>query len=133
MSSLNQPILVDSAIYIESLRTGKDIRQQLMPYVEQGLLFNCGVVRCEVIRGFKNLVRKKEIEDFFNIIPEVPTTARLWQEVAEVAWTLDRSLGGSRPITDVVIACSAMKVGAMLVSPDQHFQDIPKLKIRAEL
>ena len=133
MSDFEEPIIVDSAVYIDRLRAGHDIRQELMPYLANGMLFNCGVVRGEVIRGFKNMRMKAEMTAFFNIIPEVPTNAKMWQLVAEMAWTLDRTSGGHRPITDIIIARSAMHIGAVLVSPDKHFRDIPGLKLRETL
>ena len=133
MDGLDEPILVDSAVYIDRLRAGQDIRQELMPYLANGMLFNCGVVRGEVLRGFKNTRLKAEMAAFFNIIPEVPTNAKMWQLVAEMAWTLDRTTGGHRPLTDIIIARCAMHVGAVLVSPDKHFEDIPGLKLRGSL
>ena len=133
MSELTEPILVDSSIYIDRLRAGLDIRQELMPYLANGMLFNCGVIRSEVLRGFKNVRLKTEMAMFFNIVPEVPTTAKMWQLVAEMAWTLDRTSGGHRPLTDIIIARCAMHVGAVLVSPDKHFRDIPGLKVRESL
>ena len=133
MSDFDEPIIVDSAVYIDRLRTGHDIRQELMPYLANGMLFNCGVVRGEVIRGFKNMRMKAEMTAFFNIIPEVPTNAKMWQLVAEMAWTLDRTSGGHRPLTDIIIARCAMHIGAVLVSPDKHFRDIPGLKLREVL
>ena len=133
MSDFDEPIIVDSAVYIDRLRAGHDIRQELMPYLANGMLFNCGVVRGEVIRGFKNMRMKAEMTAFFNIIPEVPTNAKMWQLVAEMAWTLDRTSGGHRPLTDIIIARCAMHIGAVLVSPDKHFRDIPGLKLREVL
>ena len=127
---ISEPILVDSAVYIEHLRAGIDIRQVLMPFLANGMLFNCGVVRSEVIRGFKFPRMKAEMTAFFNISPEVPTNAKMWQQVAELAWKLDRSTGGHRPLTDIIIAQCAMHIGAVLISPDKHFQDIPGLKLR---
>lgn len=130
---LSEPILVDSAVYIEHLRAGTDIRQVLMPFLANGMLFNCGVVRSEVIRGFKFPRMKADMTAFFNIIPEVPTNAKMWQQVAELAWKLDRTTGGHRPLTDIIIAQCAMHIGAILISPDKHFQDIPGLKLRESL
>lgn len=133
MLYLNQPVIVDSAVYIDALRAGEDIRQSLLPWLANGLLFNCGVIRAEVLRGFKNRRLKDEMTAFFNIVPEVPTNARFWQEVAELAWVLDRTIGGARPLTDIAIARCAMNVDAVLISPDQHFQDIPGLRLKTEL
>jgi predicted nucleic acid-binding protein len=133
MADFSEPILVDSAVYIDLLRAGRDIRQELMPYLANGMLFNCGIVRGEVIRGLKNIRARNEMTEFFNIVPEVPTNARFWQQVAELAWTLDRTSGGNRPLTDIAIARCAIQVGAVLISPDGHFQDIPGLKLRTDL
>lgn len=132
MNILDKPIMVDSAVYITYFRNSRDIRQDLMPYLASGMLYNCGIIRAEVIRGFKNHQLKNSMTDFFNIIPEVPTNARLWQQIAEMAWTIDRTIGGSVPLTDVVIARSAMLVDAALISPDQHFLSVTGLDLRSE-
>jgi len=129
----SEPILVDSAVYIDRLRAGHDIRQQLIPYLANGLLYNCGLIRAEVVRGFKDARLKAEMTAFFNIVPEVPTTARLWQQVAELGWSLGRTGGGSRPLSDILIARCAMQVDAVLISPDRHFEGIPGLKLRVSL
>ncbi len=125
--------MVDSAIIIDRLRRGADIRQELVPYLASGSLYNCGVIRAEVTRGFKSLRLKVEMTAFFDIIPEVPTTAKLWREAAELAWFMDRTAGGHRPLTDLVIAKCALQVGATLVSPDGHFEDIIGLKVAPAL
>jgi predicted nucleic acid-binding protein len=130
---LDEPIMVDSAIYIGRLRAGQDIRQELIPYLTNGMLYNCGIVRAEVLRGMKNLRLKNELSAFFNIIPEVPTTAKMWQQISEMAWTIDRTIGGHRPLTDLIIARCAMHVGAVLISPDGHFRDIAGLTVREDL
>ena len=127
------PILVDSAVYIGRLRDGHDIRQELMPWLANGLLYNCGLIRAEVLRGFRAPRLKAEMTAFFDIVPEVPTTARLWQQAADLAWSLDRTTGGHRPLTDILIARCAMQVGAVLISPDRHFEGIPGLRVRVGL
>ena len=133
MQNFLDPIMVDSSVYIDYFRAGRDIRQDLMPYLANGLLFNCGIIRAEVTRGFKSPRIKAEMTAFFNIIPEVPTNARMWHQVSELAWKLDRTTGGNRPITDIIIAQCAMHVGAVLISPDKHFQGITGLTLRDSL
>jgi predicted nucleic acid-binding protein len=123
MGDIAEPILVDSSIYIDHLRAGIDIRQKLLPWLANGLLFNCGVVRSEVIRGFKNARLKVEMSRFFDIIPEVSTTAKLWQQVAELAWSLDRSTGGHRPLTD-------LPGPAFRGHPRPEFADLAALDVR---
>ena len=133
MLFMNQPVMVDSAVYIDAFRAGVDVRQQLLPYLANGLLYNCGIIRAEVLRGFKSRRLKEDMTAFFNIVPEVHMNAKFWQQAAELAWTLDRTSGGARPLTDIVIARCAMQVDAVLISPDRHFTGIPGLRLSAAL
>lgn len=125
-------LIVDSAVIIDLMRDGKDPRQELLPYVRAGELYNCGVVRAEVLRGIKAPRIKTEMESFFDIIPEVMCDAKMWRQVSEIGWKLGRK-GKWPPVTDLLIAASAMRVGATLVSPDRHFEDVEGLMLRKVL
>ncbi|MFZ4774594.1 MAG: PIN domain-containing protein [Terrimicrobiaceae bacterium] len=126
------PILVDTSVYIDHLRAGEDIRQLLMPFLRAGLLFNCGVIRAEVLRGMKSPAARDGMLGFFDIVPEVPCDARLWHTVSLMGWQLGRN-GKWPPVTDLAIAASALRSGCRLISPDHHFQDIPGLIVLANL
>ncbi len=122
-------LLVDSAVYIDWLRAGTDPRQLLAEALQDGRLYNCGVVRAEVLRGIKNEGIHNGMEAFFDIIPEVPCDARLWRNVSDMGWRLQRQ-GKRPPLTDLVIALCALRVEATLISPDADFEDIPMLKLQ---
>lgn len=125
---MNGDILVDSSIYITLLRAGVDVRQRLIDHLRAGRLYNCGVVRAEVLRGMRSPAKRDGMEAFFDIIPEVPTDARLWHYVAHLGWDLGRR-GKWPPVTDLAIAACALRIGARLISPDAHFADIPGLEV----
>ncbi len=125
-------LLVDSAVYIDLMRAGRDPRQVLLPHLRACELYNCGVVRAEVLRGMKHPRLKTEMEAFFDIIPEVPCDPRLWRTVSDIGWKLGRK-GKWPPVTDLLIAACALRVGATLVSPDSHFKDIEGLTWRKTL
>lgn len=120
--------LVDSATYIDLMRAGRDPRQVLAPMLREGRLYNCGIIRAEVLRGIKIEKRCQQMEQFFDIIPEVPTDSRLWGQVSHLGWELGRK-GKWPPATDLAIAAAALRIHATLVSPDAHFKDIPGLKL----
>ncbi len=126
------PYLVDSAVYIDILRAGKDVRQVLLPFLLSGELYNCGVVRAEVLRGIKSPKVYKDMVAFFDIVPEVPTDPKLWRHVSELGWEMGR-MGKWPPATDLAIAACALRVRATLVSPDKHFADVPELSLRGDL
>jgi predicted nucleic acid-binding protein len=50
-------------------------------------------------------------------------------EAAELAWTLDRK-GIVIPAQDLVIACCAHRIGAVVLTMDAHFRRIPDLLVR---
>ena len=57
----------------------------------------------------------------------VPTDRRLWDDVEQTLWELDRQ-GIVLPLTDVVIGCSAKRVGAVVLTHDRHFYSIPGVR-----
>ncbi|MDB6138989.1 MAG: PilT protein domain protein [Verrucomicrobiaceae bacterium] len=126
------PILVDSCIYISYLKRKIDVRQLLVPALRSGRLYNCGVVRAEVLRGIREEKFYSEVEEFFDIIPEVPADAKIWRQVSRLAWQAARN-GLAPPTTDFVIAACAMRVRATVITLDKHFNQIPGVTVSAEL
>jgi predicted nucleic acid-binding protein len=120
--------LVDSSAYIDLMRAGQDPRQVLAPLLRAGRLYNCGVVRAEVLRGIKVEKRYAQMEQFFDLIPEIPTDARLWRDVSQLGWELGRA-GKWPPLADLAIAVAALRVRAVVISSDAHFRDVPGLEV----
>lgn len=125
-------LMVDSAWIIDRMRSGEDFRQYLIPALRSGDLYNCGVIRAEVLRGIKSPDMRDEVSDFFDIVPEVPCDARLWRQVSDLGWKLGRR-GKWPPVSDLAIAACALRVGATLISPDAHFRDVPDLNFKKDL
>jgi len=123
-----RPIIVDASVYIAHLRAARDVRALLVPHLRAAALYNCGVIRAEVVRGMKSSSKRDGMVAFFDIIPEIPCDAKVWRTVSELGWNLGRK-GKWPPVTDLVIAACAMRVGAMLVTLDKHFEDIDGLPL----
>jgi len=122
------PVLIDSNVYIDLLRARKDP----LDYLERRLglenIICCGVVKAEVLRGIPQLKARNRLEAFFAITQMVGTPARMWDEIWQLAWKLDRQ-GRCLPFTDIVIACCAMREGAAVMTADRHFDQIPGLRV----
>ena len=125
-------ILVDSTAYIDWFRKRVDIRKTLGPWINARALAICGIIRAEVLRGILNPKQKATLEDFFDILEEVPTDHQLWREAGDLAWELDRK-GIVLPVTDLVIAACGKRVNATIISLDAHFSKIPRLKVREDI
>lgn len=125
-------LLIDSTVYIDWFRRRVDPRPMLAPWIKGRAVAICGIIRAEVIRGVIHPGQRAKIEVLFDILEEVPTDSTLWREVAETAWRLDRQ-GITLPLTDIAIAACSLRIGASLITTDEHFSRISGLNILREM
>ena len=126
------PVLADSCYYIRMMRQGGDPLQALALAAASRDLAICGVIRVEVGRA---LIPRRVRERFaaaWDVMINVPTDNRVWHEAERIAWDLDRS-GRTLPLTDIVIACCAMRIGAVVLTFDKHFHEIPGVRVTDRL
>ena len=90
----------------------------------------CGMVRLEVLRGIKSLKLLTKVSAFMDVLCNVPSDNRLWSEAADLAWNLDRK-GIVIPGPDLIIAASALRLGAAVMTSDGHFSSIDRLRVIA--
>lgn len=121
------PVLADSSFYIGLLRRREDPVRALALAAATRDLVVCGVVRCEVGRALRPAGVRQKFSRFWDVMINVPSDNRLWQQVEQTLWELDRQ-GIIVPLTDAIIACSAMRVGAVVLTYDHHFSLIPGVR-----
>ena|SRR5947209_10936292 len=126
------PVLVDSSFYIRLLRQGQDPLQALALAAANSDLATCGIVRCEVGRGLQQSRVRQHFDAFWNVMINVPTDKRIYEHAEQMLWELDRK-GITLPLTDVIIACSALRIGAIVLTLDHHFSEIPAVRIATRL
>jgi predicted nucleic acid-binding protein len=114
------PVLADSSFYISLLRRGQDPLRALVLAAATRDLAVCGVVRCEVGRALRPKKMRQQFCAFWDVMINVPTDNRLWGEAEQTLWELDRK-GIVLPLTDAVIACCALRIGAVVLTYDHHF------------
>lgn len=121
-------VLIDSNIYIGWLRQGIDPADALAYLADTTDLVTCGMVRMEVLRGIRNPRIRDRMAAFFDIMQNVGADDKLWRESTQLAWEFDRQ-GKTLPAQDILIACSAQRLGALVLTKDHHFHLIPKLRV----
>ena len=119
------PVLVDSSWYITVGKSGLDPLEILKPIAQVRDVATCGVIRCEVARGLRTPKTLRHFQAAWDVMLFVPTDNKLWQEAEALAWQLDRTVGGSLPLADIIIACCARRIGAVVLTFDKHFAHIP--------
>ncbi len=122
--------MVDSNVYIGLLRRGIDPSECLGNWIGPGDLATCGMVRLEVERGLKVERVRRSLASFLDVMINVPTGNRVWEDTADLAWQLDRK-GRVLPAQDLIIARCAFSLGAWVLTDDAHFKHIPGLECLA--
>ena len=101
--------------------------RELIPIAYSRDVAICGIIRCEVARGISDPLRLKKFDARWNVMLYVPTDNALWAEAQALLWKLDRQ-GMTLPLPDVVIACCAKRIGAVVLTYDDHFHLIPGIR-----
>ena len=101
--------------------------RELLPIASMRDVATCGIVRCEVARGIREPGLLRKFQARWDVMLYVPTDNSLWSDVEKLVWQLDRE-GINLPLPDVVIAACARRVGAVILTHDHHFQQIPGIR-----
>lgn len=120
--------MVDSNVFINCLKKGLDPVEQLSERYSVSELVTCGMIKLEVLRGIKNLKVRDRLAEFMSIMQYVVADNRIWEEATEIAWRLSRT-GSSLAGADAVIAASAVRADAVLLTADRDFEPIGNLDL----
>jgi len=125
-------VLPDSNFYINCARAGLDPFIELGAHAEEYEFATCGMVIIEVCRGRSNPVILQRFRERFAIMPFIAAGASVWEQATQLAWSLDRR-GVVLPATDLLIAACALQAKAAVLTADQHFSEIPGLRVMERL
>jgi predicted nucleic acid-binding protein len=125
---MDQPILVDTNIYIRLLKQNRDPAAAFFEHYDTVNLVTCGMVRLEVLRGIRHDRIRERLSRFLDTMQYVPVDPALWDEAALLAWRADRA-GYVIPNPDAFIAACAFRRGAAVLTEDRDFLRIPGLTV----
>lgn len=115
-------ILIDTSAWIHLLRPNGDvgIRARVERALQTGDACWCAMVRLELWNGAGGEREKKVLRDFERLLPELPTSAEVWNEAADLARRA-RANAVIVPASDLLIAACARYHGASLEAADSDF------------
>lgn len=125
-------VLVDSSMFIHLLRQQKDPALELTSRARAMDLATCGMVQVEVLRGVRVPRLRDALRQFMSVMLYAATDFKTWDAVASAAWQLDRK-GITLPAQDLIIATCAQRLDAAVLTLDNHFYDIPNLRVISSL
>jgi predicted nucleic acid-binding protein len=121
---MSRPVLVDSCWYVANSRKGIDPLRALRVIAETHDLATCGVITTEVGQGIKQPKALRRFLTAWDLMLFVNSSHSIWNQTLELSWKLNRK-GIILPIQDIHIAACAQSIGGVILTYDNHFQQIP--------
>lgn len=123
-------ILVDTTAWIEFFRGKSKVADHLEMLLIENAVCTCGVVMFEVLQGIKSEGEKNKILSILATLPYFEMTKKLWQSAAELSLSLKKN-GVNLPLSDIFIAVIAVENDLSIYTLDNHFTQIPNLKLHS--
>ena len=120
---MNRKLLVDTSIWIEYFRGRLSDAAVIEQKLGQGTVFVTGPIVAELLQGVRTSAEADELRRCIDAIPYAECTLADWLTAGEMAFTLRRK-GITIPLTDLIIAAVAKRIGAAVYSRDKHFARI---------
>lgn len=120
--------LADTTVWIEFFRGKSKVADLIEMLLTENAVCTCGVVMFELLQGIKSESEKNKILSILATLPYFEMTQRLWRSAAEVSLSLKKN-GVSLPLSDIFIATIAVENDLSVYTLDNHFTQIPNLKL----
>ena len=128
MNEKAKGILPDTTVWIEFFRTRSKTGDILESLIKEGSVWLCGTVLFEILQGVRTEEEKSNVLEMLSDLPYVEMSQSLWQKASEISASL-RKKGLNLPLSDALIAAVAIKGNLSVFTLDQHFEQIPGVKI----
>ena len=124
---LSDLFLVDTSAWIFALRKVflSVIKDRIEYLLIENAIFTTGMVKLELLGGTKSENEFQRLKSRLDALDSVKCDSGLWEDAYDLAFSLRRK-GITVPYTDILIASCALKIGAILVHSDIHFDMIKK-------
>jgi len=127
---LKNRTLADTTVWIEFFRGKSKVADLIEMLLTENAVCTCGVVMFELLQGIKSEGEKNKILSILATLPYFEMTQKLWRSAAEVSLSLKKH-GVSLPLSDIFIATIAVENDLSIYTLDNHFTQIPNLKLHS--
>jgi predicted nucleic acid-binding protein len=119
------PYLVDSSAWIFSLRRDsvESIKHRIDELLAQNAVTITGMIRLELLAGARTRPEFDQLNFPLSTLPQLETVDDSWVRAGRLAFDLRRR-GLTVPLTDVLIASTALENDATILHADTHFDRI---------
>lgn len=119
----DRPFIVDTSTWVLALRKdgSPDAAAWLSTALEAERVAMVPLVKVELLLGARDEAHYAALKEELDALPQLPTTERVYEEAANLAFQLRRK-GCTIPLIDVLIAAFAITHSCTLVHHDRHYE-----------
>lgn len=128
MSGENIGILADTSVWIEFFRPESPTGTLLASLIPESSIWVCGVVIYELLQGVRSRAEKTKIQSALSGLQYAELTSTLWEKAADLSAALKKS-GFTLPLSDILIAATAMEHNLQIFTLDKHFEQIKGVQL----
>ncbi len=121
-------VIVDTSVFIEFFKGSDRIAKEVTSLLETNRVISTGIIIAELMQGIKKSNEEDRIEDLLTGVNILEISTPLWIKAGRLSSSLRRK-GINIPLTDTAIAILALEHDLTLFTVDNHFKQIPNLKL----
>ncbi len=121
-------IIVDTSVWIEYFKNQPGVAGSIDKGLLSGTIYMVGPVVSEILQSAKTENDYQALNANIGGVPFIETVFADWQLAGQLSYSLRRK-GVTLPITDCLIAAISINKEAYIYTLDQHFKQIPKVKL----
>ena len=121
-------VIVDTSVFIDFLKGSDKIAKEVTNLLETNRVISTGIIIAELMQGIKKPNEEERIEDLLTGVTLLEISNPLWIKAGRLSSSLRRR-GINIPLTDTAIAILAVNYDLYIFTLDNHFAQIPNLKL----
>ena len=124
-------VIVDTSVFIDFFKGSDKIAEEVTDLLVANRVISTGIIIAELLQGIKKPNEEDRIEDLLAGVNILEISTPLWVKAGRLSSSLRRK-GINLPLTDTAIAILALEHDLTLFTLDNHFKQIPDLKLYKE-
>ena len=121
-------VIVDTSVFIDFLKGSDKIAKEITNLIESNRIVSTGIIIAELMQSIKKPIEEERIADLLTGVGILEISTPLWIKAGRLSSSLRRK-GINLPLTDTAIAILALEYDLTLFTFDNHFTQIPNLKL----
>ncbi len=122
-------VVADTSVWVSYLRDpNTDTGNAMDSLLRRREVLMVGVVLAEILQGARSTRQFDELEDRLTAMSYLDTGKDAWVGAAHLFREL-RAKGAMIPITDLLIAATALQYNEPVYTLDEHFERVPGLRL----